>query len=408
RPQTVNIWWRQAEPNGFGTGEFLRFCRAVGCQPYICANVGSGSPREALEWLEYCNFGGDSTLSRARGVNDSSRPHGVKYWGVGNENWGCGARYAATAYAKDVLRYGSYMKALDPSIELIACGCSPMDYQNPGFVSWNHDFCQAMPHADLIDHLSIHRYFGRGDGVNFSESEYQALFVDLVSLERDLQLADDVLGYFYPDKHVGLAVDEWGVWHPNAVVDNGLEQANTLRDAVFAGAALNLFNRYAHRVSMANIAQTINVLQCLALTDRTKMVLTPTYHVDGMMRPHMGARLLTQEVDCPSIEGHPVGLRKTFSTPMLSASASIAGGKVLLTVANQSWDEDIETRIDLRGAKVEIMSGRVLNAASARDVNTFEAPKTVVPKRIRIESARGEWVHVFPAHSLTALSLTLG
>ncbi|HPC15505.1 MAG TPA: alpha-L-arabinofuranosidase C-terminal domain-containing protein [Candidatus Hydrogenedentes bacterium] len=407
RPQTVNIWWRQAEPNRFGTDEFIRFCQAVGCQPYICANVGTGSPREALEWLEYCNFGGDSTLSRARAINDGAKPHGVRYWGIGNENWGCGGRYAAADYAKEFIRYGSFMKALDPSIELIACGCSPMDGQNPAFASWNHDFCNAMPHADLIDHLSLHRYFGRGDGIHFTESEYQALFVDLVAMERDLQLADAVLRYFYPDKQVGLAVDEWGVWHPSAIVDNGLEQANTLRDAVFAGAALNLFNRYAHRVSMANIAQTINVLQCLAMTDKARMVLTPTYHVYDMMRPHMGARLLTQEVESPLLEGHPVGLHKTFSTPALSASASIAAGKILLTVANQTWDQDIETRIDLRGTKAEIASGRILNASSPRDVNTFDAPKTVMPKRIRVEASHGEWVHVFPAHSFTALSLTL-
>lgn len=408
RPQTVNIWWRQAEPNGFGTDEFMRFCRAVGCQPYICVNVGSGTPREALEWLEYCNFGGDSTLSRARGANESTRPYGVKYWGIGNENWGCGGRYAAPDYAKEFVRYASYMKALDPSIETVACGCSPMDYQNPGCVAWNHDFCHAMPHADLIDHLSIHRYFGRGDGTAFTESEYKALFIDLISMERDLQLADAVLGYFYPDKQVGLAIDEWGVWHPSATVDNGLEQANTLRDAVFAGAALNLFNRYAHRVSMANIAQTINVLQCLALTERSRMVLTPTYHVYDMMRAHMGAQLLTQEIDCPALEGHPAGLRKSFSMNTLSASASLSGNKVLLTVANQAWATDIEAFIDLRGSRVESISGRVLNAASPHETNSFETPKAVSPKRFKLEPARGTWSHVFPAHSFTALSVTLG
>jgi alpha-N-arabinofuranosidase len=408
RPQTINIWWRQAEPNAFGTDEFLRFCTGVGCEPYLCLNVGSGTPREALAWLEYCNHGGDSALSRLRATHAGVKPHGVKYWGIGNENWGCGGRFAAADYAREYVRFASFLRAADPSIEMVACGCSPMDYQNPAFVAWNHDFCQAMPHADLVDHLSIHRYFSSGKGADFSDTEYRALFADLVTLERDIQQADQLLGYFYPDKFVGLAVDEWGVWHPSAVVDNGLEQENTLRDAVFAGAALNLFNRYAHRVSMANIAQTINVLQSIAVTEEARMFLTPTYHVYDMMRYHMGARLLTAEVECPEFEGHPIGLKRTVSVPALSVSASISGAKVLVTVANQTVDQPIETRIDLRPAKAAGVVGRVLNANSPRDVNTFDAPKTIFPKRLKLEPADGQIVHTFPAHSFTSLNIALG
>jgi alpha-N-arabinofuranosidase len=226
-------------------------------------------------------------------------------------------------------------------------------------------------------------------------------------MERDIQQADRVLGYFYPDKQVGLAIDEWGVWHPEAVVDNGLEQANTLRDAVFAGACLNLFNNYAHRVTMSNIAQTINVLQCVALTRASEMCLTPTYYVYDMMRFHMGARVLTYELECPSFEAHPVGLRKKHSVPELSVSASISRKKILVTVANQTTDKDIEARIDLRGAKVGGMIGRILNSDDPRNANTFENPKTIFPKRIKRDGAGGDMVYVFPAHSLTSLSLTL-
>lgn len=407
RLQTVNIWWRQTEPNQFGTDEYMRFCHAVGCQPYICCNVGSGTPKEATEWLEYCNFGGDSTLAGMRGSNGSREPYGVKYWGIGNENWGCGGRFTAPDYAKEYVRFASYMRQADPTIEMIACGCSPMDYKTPAFVAWNHDFCAAMPHGDLIDHLSIHRYFGRGKGAEFSDSEYAALFGDIVSMERDIQQADQLLGYFYPDKHVGLAIDEWGVWHPGAVVENGLEQENTLRDAVFAGAVLNLFNQYAHRVSMANIAQTINVLQSLAVTDGPRMFLTPTYHVYDMMRFHMGARLLTQQLECPEFEAHPVGLRNKHSVPVLSVSASMAGSKVLVTVANQTVDQDVEVKIRLRGAKIASVVGRALNSSDTRDVNSFDNPKTVFPRRIKPEPTSGQLVHVFPAHSFTALNVTM-
>ncbi len=407
RPHTVNIWWRQTDPNAFGTDEFMRFCRGAGCEPYICANVGTGSPEEAAAWLEYCNFGGESSLSRQRSAHGSARPYAVKYWGVGNESWGCGGRYTAPDYAKAFARYATFLRAADPSVELIACGCSPVDYQNPAFVEWNHTFCEHMPHADLIDHLSIHRYFGRGHGGTFSASEYHALFGDLVAMERDIQLADCLLGYFYPDKFVGLAIDEWGVWHPSAVVDNGLEQENTLRDAVFAGAALNLFNRYAHRVTMANLAQTINVLQCLAITDGPRMVLTPTYHVYDMMRYHMGAQALTFETECPEFETHPIGLKRKHSVPALSVSVSLASNKALVTVANQTIDQDIEARIEFRDARASSIVGRILNASTAHATNSFESPKTVFPKRLKLDPVSDGVVHVFPAHSFTSLNITL-
>jgi len=407
RHETVDIFGKQTDPNSFGTDEFIRFCNATGAQPYITLNVGTGSPAEALQWWEYCNFGGDSKLSKMRAANGSAKPYDVRYWGVGNESWGCGGRFTAQDYAKEDTLYASLLRAADPEAGCIACGCSPMDYRNPNFVSWNHDFCKAMPHADLIDHLSIHRYFARGGETDFSDSMYQNLFADLITMERDIQQADQLLSYFYPDKFVGLAIDEWGVWHPTATVENGLEQANTLRDAVFAGAALNLFNRYAHRITMANLAQTVNVLQCLAVTEGGRMFLTPTYYVYDMMRVHMNTRMLRFEMDGPSYEAHPIGLKRKQNVPFLSASASLAGNTIFLTVANQTTDQDVESRVELHGAKAGSATGRILVSNDPRDVNSFDNPKTIVPKRIKPEIKDGELVHVFPAHSVTSLKITL-
>jgi alpha-L-arabinofuranosidase len=407
RPLSVNIWWQQAEPNTFGTDEFMRFCRAVGAEPYLSVNVGSGAPAEARDWLEYCNYGGDSTLSQMRAANGRGAPYGVKFWGVGNENWGCGGRFTARDYALEYVRFASYMRAFDRSIKLVACGfgsCTPHETLQ----HWNRDFCDAMSHADLIDHLSIHRYFKRGAGTGFSDSEYLALFGDLHAMERDIQAADQVLSYYYPDKFVGLVVDEWGVWHPEAVTENGLEQGHTLRDAVFAGACLNLFNRYARRITMANIAQTINVLQCMAMTRGDKMYLTPTYHVFDMMRPHMGATLVSHELEAPEFETHPAGMHSKMLTAALDVSASTNSGKVFVTVANQTVNQDVETRIDVRDATVHAVTGRILNSTNPRDVNDFEHPKTVVPKRLKAELVNNELTVVFPAHSFAALSLSLG
>ncbi len=401
RKQTVNIWWHQSESNSFGTDEFVQLCRSVNCEPYICVNVGSGTPQEAMEWLEYCNYGGESTLSLLRKRNGFTEPHGVKYWGVGNENWGCGGRFDGADYAKTFTRFAGYMRAADPGIQIVACGHGPSP-------AWSHDFLQAMPHADLIDHIAIHRYFSRGAGEQFSDSEYRALFGDLHAMERDIRAMDQLLGYFYPDKSVGLAIDEWGVWHPEARVENGLEQPNTLRDAVFAGACLNLFNRYAHRVSMANIAQTINVLQCLAVTSGGKMILTPTYHVFDMMRPHMNARLLTDEISCETYETHPTGFRNKVSTSHISSSASISGKKVFLSIANQTPDTEIETRIVLRDAVISNVVGRILYDEKANATNSFTEPKRVVPRKIKPEVRKSEVILVLPAHAFAVLSITLG
>ncbi len=408
RPTTVNIWWKQSEPNTFGTDEFMRLCRAVGAAPYICVNLGSGSPQEAREWLEYCNFAGDSTLTRMRAANGAKAPYDVTYWGVGNENWGCGGHFTPRSYAHEYTRFATYLRALGgKDIQLIACGCNPIDPHNPRIRHWNHDFCEEMRHTSLLDHISIHRYFHRGTAQGFSDSEFHALFGDLLTMERDIQEADALLSYFYPDKFIGLIIDEWGTWHPAATTENGNEQPSALRDGLFAAAALNLFNRYAHRVTMTNIAQTINVLQCIAATAGAKMHLTPTYHVFDMMRPHMGARLLTQEVESPGFETHPVGLKQKHAVPYLNVSASLSGKKVFLTVVNQSIDQDVEATLELRGASPANISGKVLHAEDPRAVNTYDTPKNVAPKRLKLGEVKKAIVHTFPAHSFTTLTATM-
>jgi alpha-N-arabinofuranosidase len=423
RPVTANIWWRQGEPNEFGTPEFMRLCRAVGCQPYFCANVGSGSPREVRDWVEYCNFGGESTLSAARGRDGSPEPHGVKYWGVGSQNWGCGGRLSGGDYAGEFARYGNYMKAVDPAMELVACGAQFGDYSNPAWNDWNRDFCASMKHPELIDHLALQRSFSRGSGKDFSDDDFRGLFADVLTLERDLKLTEAVLAYYYPDKCVGIVVDQWGMRHPEAQVENGLEQDHTLRDALLAASVLNLFNRWSHRVTMANIAQTVNVLQCLAMTQGDRMFLTPTYYAFDMMRPHMGARALTHETDSPTYSvqadgvcglrspfegGRPEGPGDVCSVPVLDASVSMSGRKVLLTVVNRSLNTDLETMVQLRESRVASVSAKVMTAPDPHAVNSFAVPSGVASKRTRVEAFEGaNIVHVFPRHSLTSLTITL-
>ncbi len=407
RPRTVNVWWRAIEPNTFGTDEFLRFCETLGAAPYICANVGSGSPREARDWVEYCNFAGESTLALQRGKNGRKPPWSVKHWGVGNENWGCGGNFTGADYAKEYIRFATYMRAVSPEIALFACGASFGDYRNPIQNAWNRDFCESLRRLDLVDHIALHRYFSRGRGLDFSEAEYYALFSDVLALERDLVLTDAVLRECFPDRPVGIAVDEWGVWHPEATTDNGLEQPNTLRDALMGASVLHLLKRWAHRVSMANLAQAVNVLQCLAVTDGERMHLTPTYYVFDMMRRHSGARLVPVETESPGFEARPVGFDHKKELPLLDACASLSAKKMHLTVVNKSLTESIEARIDVREAAVTAVSGSVLHADDPRAVNTYDAPSQVAARRIRPNLSDAAPTHLFPPNSFTALTLTL-
>lgn len=407
RPQTVNLWWKQVEPNTFGTDEFLHFCEQIGAAPYICANVGTGSPREARNWVEYCNFPGDSTRAAMRGRNGRKRPYNVKHWGIGNENWGCGGNFTGESYAEEYIRFATYMRAISPDIELLACGANYGDFRSPVQNSWNREVCTALRRVDLLNHITVHRYFSRGDARAFSEAEYYALFADALALERDLELTDAVLRECFPDKEVGIAVDEWGVWHPEAVPENGLEQPNTLRDALMAATVLHVFNRWAHRVSMANLAQTVNVLQCLAVTEQNKMFLTPTYYVFDMVRPHSSSRLATTQTECPVFEARPIGFGEKKEIPCLDVIASLSGKKVHLTVVNKSISDPIEAQIEMRESTVATISGKVLHAEDPRAENTFKSPSAVSSRRIRPSLTTGHLVHTFPPNSFTALSITL-
>lgn len=407
RPQTVNLRWRQTEPNTFGTDEFLRFCEQLEAAPFITANAGSGTPREALEWLEYCCFPGDSTLTRLRARNGRARPYVAPYWGVGGSSPDSVGCLDADAYAERFARFAAGMRAMTPDIKLFASGVASCCDKNPRLNDWNHDLCQALRHTPLMDYLALCHCFTRGGAVSFTDEEYYGLFADVPDLERDIEAVDALLRYYFPNKDVHIAVNEWGVRHPEAIVDNGMEQPNTLRDALLAASVLHLFNRWSRRVTMANLSQAVNVLQCLAVTGEDKLFLTPTYHVFDMMRPHRNATLVLTETMCPTFEATSSTEAVRRELPCLDACASLSGKKLLLTVINKSRENPLETTIELREAVGASVSGKVLHASGPEAVNSFDAPSCVAPRRIRLEPPQNGLVHVFPPHSLTALSITL-
>ncbi len=398
RPRTLNIWWGQEESNAFGTDEFIRFCRLVGTAPYICANVGSGTPQEARAWLEYCNYAGNTHYSQLRKKNGHAKPHGVRYWGVGNENWGCGGRFTPRDYAKEYRRFASYLRTgrgVFGPVELIACGHTTPD--------WNHDFMHELGDPGLLDHLSIHRYYIAGNDVDFTDNEYFNALAMGLAIEHDIQRTADVLDLFTRGRRpVGIILDEWGMWHRQATVETGLYQENTLRDALVAANTLNVLNRWAHRVTMANIAQVVNVLQCVVQTDGAKMWLTPTYHVYEMFKPHMGAAALRTDVDCGTLDAHALG--KPFALPKVTASASTSGRSLTTTLVHADLNEAAEIRIKLYSHDTfRKASARVLASDNVRDCNSAKRKTLVSPKKLAVDVKGREIVVVCPAHSVVVV-----
>ncbi len=417
-PRRPNLWWGGEDSNAFGTDEFLTFCHYLDTEPYICVNVGSGSPEEASAWLEYCTYGGESHYAQLRAANGHPEPYTVRYWGVGNENWGCGGQFDPVSYAREYRRFAAYLKGRvrdAPARQLVACGHTRGD--------WNLRFLETVQdHFFLLDHLSIHYYFsGRrnpfGGDIAFTEDEYFNLLLDVQNLEYHLQQTMAVVDYFAAQrKDIGIIVDEWGTWHLQATVEAGLYQQNTLRDAILAAVVLNLFNRYSSRLSMANLAQTVNVLQSLCLTKGEQTILTPTYHVYDMYQTHMGGAALKVEVQSPIIrEPLPTPLSPRAPTRTLkplhaidaSASLSPNGRRLTITLVNQSLDA-VETEIRLVGGRaVEQGDVRVLTASDIRDHNDFDAPNTVAPQTESVKMKGPRIIYEAPKHAISAFILHL-
>ncbi|MBC7091850.1 MAG: alpha-N-arabinofuranosidase [Nitrososphaeria archaeon] len=407
RPRRLNVWWKGEESNEFGTDEFIQFCKVVGAEPYICVNVGSGSPEEALAWLEYCNLSGNTKYANMRASNGHIEPYNVKFWGVGNESWGCGGNFDPVYYAWEYRRFSTFLKRADPSIKLIACGHITRD--------WNFRFMEAMrDHIHLIDYLSIHYYFRNGqrygDDVNFSDEQYFNLLYDIQHLEYLIQQAIYAIDFFSEGrKDIGLIVDEWGVWHPQATVETGLYQQNTLRDAILAASVLNLFTRYSNKIKMANIAQA----QSVCLTEGNKTILTPTYHVFNMYKSHMNNYALKVECESPTVwsgEKESIVQRKLKPLKALDASASISQDKkiLVLTVVNQSLDKDYSAKIsNNRGVKFLEATLVTLNANNVRSYNDFESKDNVktVEETFTVNSSSIEFT--FKKHSVNRLTIKL-
>jgi alpha-N-arabinofuranosidase len=388
------------DDNSLGTHEFLWLCAQIGAEPYLAGNVGSGTPQELCDWLEYCNTSVPTTLGRERAANGALQPFGVKIWGVGNENWGCGGNYDAATYAREYVRYATMLRHVDPRAELVVCGHEK---------NWNIELLATIGrHMNTVDHISIHRYWIRGGPeIEFGEDEYYTLLAEAEATEAFVQETTEILRDATGGKRkIGIALDEWGVWHAEAREwgpqpanakprqPTTYEQAGTQRDALATAVALEGFHRQCNVLSMANLAQIVNVLHAPVMTDGARMWLTPTYHTLRMHTPHIGATALPVEV--AAAHSLPDG------TSAVSATASRNNGALAVTITNRHIGREASVRIACGDAH-ERVHGELLASDSPRAVNSAETPDHVAPAALAVARDGDGWRVELPPHSLATI-----
>lgn len=402
RPTMVNTHWGGVtENNAFGTHEFMDLCDQLGCAPYVCGNLGSGSVQEMSQWVEYMTCPGVSPMSELRRKNGRDEAWPLKYFGVGNESWGCGGSMTAEFYADQCKRYGTFVKNYASNrIFKIACGPNGEDYH------WTEVMMREC--VKKIQGLALHYYCKSGkntkSATDFQEIDWIHQLKNALKMDELVTKHAAIMDQFDKEKKVALVVDEWGAWHAVEPGTNPgfLYQQNSLRDAMVAAVTLNIFNRHADRVRMANIAQTINVLQAVALTKDAQMVLTPTYHVFDMYVPHQDAKLLPTDLACADYS------MPDYTIPSLDASASRAkDGSITMTIANLNPNQSAELAVDIAGRSPKSVSGRILTADAINACNTFERTDRV--KLVAFDGAKlsehGLAVTI-PAKSVIVLSVT--
>ncbi|WP_339321718.1 alpha-N-arabinofuranosidase [Paenibacillus sp. FSL W8-0194] len=405
RKRMINTHWGGVvENNHFGTHEFMELCAQLGCEPYINGNVGSGTVQEMAEWVEYLTFGGESPMSALRAENGRQEPWSVAYFGVGNENWGCGGNMRPEYYADLYRRYQTYVRNYgDNRIHRIACGPNAGDY------NWMDVLMREA--ARFMDSITLHYYTVPGDwahkgaATGFNEQEWFVTMEKALHMEELVTRHSAIMDKYDPEKRVGLIVDEWGTWFDVEPGTNPgfLYQQNSLRDALVAGLTLNIFNRHSDRVRMANIAQTVNVLQAVILTEGEKMVLTPTYHVFDMYKVHQDAELLDLNLSS--------GTYSAFGReiPEVSASASRdANGRIHISLCNLNHASSSSVSIDLRGLQTSTpaISGSTLTSDVLDAHNTFDQPERIAPQPFHAFKLEGSRLELeLPSKSVTVIEL---
>jgi alpha-N-arabinofuranosidase len=378
----------------------MELCRQLGCKTYINGNLGSGTVQEMSEWVEYMTFAGVSPMADLRKKNGSETPWTVDYFGVGNENWGCGGNMTPQFYANEYRRYQTYVRNYDDKkkIKKVCCGANVDDYHwTEGVLETCFDHTPKDFHG-FMDLLSLHYYVtpgsweNKGSATEFSSDEWYETMNKALNMESLIKGHAAIMDRYDPEKTIGMSVDEWGAWYACEPGTNPgfLYQQNTVRDALIAGITLNIFNRHCDRVKMANLAQMVNVLQSVLLTEGEQMIKTPTYHVMHMFRHHQGAQLLDSSLS--NVE--PIGPDEWVVPKVTESVSENEQGVITITLNNLSIEEVEKVDVEFKRSGYQVIEARIVSDADMHAHNTFEAPERVTEKE-------------FTGYELTSQGLTV-
>ena len=435
RPRRTNFWFggekpaapdaHRYDPNRFGTNEFVQFCRLVGGQPYLAANLRSLPAEQFYQWVEYCNSpAGSTTLADQRAAAGFKDPFNVHYWGVGNESWGCGGNFTAQEYAVEYRRFTSWVPCYggDDRCDLAFIASGPNDDN----WDWTRGFLEEIVRKGKsavrdIYGLALHYYAwnlsrgktrdwvqGKGDAVNFDAADWYELVRQGDVMESLINGHWQAMSEFDPDHHIKLVVDEWGPWYRpggGLTPTNQLEQLPTLRDAVFSGMTLDTFNRHPDKVGIGCCAQLINCLNSLYLAHEDKFCVTPVGHVFQMYAAHQGGQSLRTEFIAPQVSYDRDGKPATFWG--LQGAASLRDKRLALTAVNPDVSKPMEAPLTIRGANVKSGTATVLTSTDIHARNTFEQPEALVPKSAGVNVRGGNVSFDFPPASVAKLELEL-
>lgn len=412
RPATLNsAWGGVVDTNAFGTDEFMDFIQQIGSQAYVSANVGSGSPQEAAEWMEYMTAAAPTELEKERTANGHPAPYTVDFLGIGNESWDCGGNMSAEFYLSQLKIYSRFVENDNPSQkstnQMLKIAVGP----GTPTTEWTETIMKAWQHHSWswnIDGLSVHWYTVPNgwppstSSTGFGLEDYSKSLKATLFMEEFLRKQETVMDQYDPQKKIALVVDEWGAWHAPLPGSNPsfLVQQNSLRDAILASLNLNIFARHADRVRMANIAQMINVLQAMILTDKEKMVLTPTYYLFKMYLPFQDATFVPVAFDAGTYK------QGTTLLPQLDAvAAKDVSGNLWLEITNLDPGKTVEIEADITGIMLKSAKGEMLTAPAVDSVNTFEVPNAVVPRPASASVKDGRLELKLAPGSVTVISL---
>ena len=405
RPSIVNRWWGGVtEDNSFGTHDFLDMCKVIGCDPYLAANVGSGTVQNFIDWIQYVNFKpGSSPMAILREQNGQKQPWDVKIWGVGNEAWGCGGNMKPDHYANIYRQYATFMTdwVNSDSLFRVASGANVDDY------NWTETLMREIP-LNILEGVALHHYSfvkwsEKGSATDYSEEQYFTTMKTALKMEELVTKHSVIMDKYDPKKKIALVVDEWGGWYNVEPGTNPgfLYQQNTMRDAMIAGVTLNIFHNHCERLRMANLAQAVNVLQSVILTSKEKMILTPTYHVMEMYNVHQDATMIPVKI---------ISNDYSFGTEKLQAVSVSASkdksGVTHISLVNIDASKSQDIAVNVNGGKYTAVSGRIITSKKLQDFNSFNEPNKIQPVEFKDVKLSGNALQVkLPPFSVVVLTL---